>query len=103
MRLEEWMRVVEISQAELAAALGVSQTAVGIWVRRKDSSPNLPQALAIVRLTRGVVSLEDLLSEEGEARYHNARRGVDGLSKAMGERLASRLDAIKRAGVEVGP
>jgi len=76
MELYQYIFKNNITQKNLAKDLGVSPLTVHFIVRRK-SSPSLKVALALEKLTKGKVSLEELLSESDLKDY--SKRGWDEL------------------------
>lgn len=57
MNLAEYLNLPEVSQGKLAAALGVSQSAVSQWVKKGVPAERVP---ALVRESQGRVTAHEL-------------------------------------------
>jgi len=60
MGLEEYLTAEGLSQAALARELGVTRSAVNQWLAGR-AVPSASTALAIIRRSRGRVTLEELV------------------------------------------
>lgn len=66
MRLAEYLERDGVSQAEFARRLGVSRSAVGQWIHG-HTIPSGRTAVAIVRVTDGLVRFEDIFADHAHA------------------------------------
>lgn len=66
MTLKEWRRGIGITQRKAADLFGIDQAALCRW-EKGDTAPSLPFAMKILDVTKGAVTLADLVrtSERG--------------------------------------
>lgn len=63
MTLHKYLTLVDLSHAKFGKMIGISATSVGNYARF-DRIPPLDVAIKIWKVTKGLVSLEELLSDK---------------------------------------